>query len=141
MSRVTLELKDLEAETNLFEESSANDDVIQHLESIEPASISPEAKVLALNKKAEDNILRGNLDDANKLLEYAMDIIEKQCVEPQLVLATTLTNLGSLHCLMESFQKALSCFDKVVAYTGQGVDALLFLKYCTAFSGENFLQL
>ena len=113
---------------------------MKHLETIEPHVASSQDKLLEFNKIAEKSILVGNLKDAEDSLNSALRLIENQSVDHPLLVAMTYTNFGSLKCQLRCFQEALNCFEKVLEYTeGHSVDALLCLKFCTAYSGDRYI--
>ncbi len=131
---------------NSFDETRDNDisddsSVIQsnhvaHLDSTEPFVASAAQQVFEWNKIAEKELLSANVDGARHALNIAVKLIEDKSANHPLLTAMTFTNLGSLHCKLRSFEEALRCFEKVVACSnGCNLNALLHLKFCTAYSG------
>jgi hypothetical protein len=107
-----------------------------HLDSSEPIIKSAALQVFEWNKIAEKELLSANVDGARKALGFALKLIEEISVDHPLLVATTFTNLGISHCHMRAFEKALRCFEKVVDCSeGCHLNALLHLKFCTAYSG------
>ncbi len=110
---------------------------VAHLDSSEPRVASAASQVIEWNKIAEKELLSANVDGARNALNFALKLIENKSANHPLLTAMTFTNLGSLHCQMRSFEEALRCFEKVVACSdGYHLNALMHLKFCTAYSGR-----
>ena len=107
-----------------------------HIDSLEPLVSSTAQQVFEWNKIAEKELLSANVDGARDALNFALKLIENKSANHPLLTSITFTNLGSLNCQLRSFEEALRCFKKVVACSdGSHLNALLHLKFCTAYSG------